>query len=255
MMKPTKIIDCHTHMPSIGWDKHSDFFSSVQDAVKYLRSLGIEKAIFNTWRGVLSETAEDLEKGNAEALEMVALTDGFLYPGVAMNPDFPEESLRCLSKFHELGYRWAGEVITYNSKTPCKYTDPRFIKLIERCMELKFVVQIHGEAELVDLAKMFPKLPIICSHIGEEEFLKRILKAENVFLDISGMAGGLIMGRLEKAVEILGTNRLLFGSDFTGYDPQAFIARVEKAIPDFQEQKKVFHNNVLYLLESVGVKV
>jgi len=105
------------------------------------------------------------------------------------------------------------------------------------------------------VAKTFPELSIVCSHIGEEEFLRRLVKCDNVFLDISGMAGGLIIGRLEKAVEIFGTNRLLFGSDFTGYDPQAFIARVKKAIPDFQEQKKVFCDNVLCLLESVGVRI
>ncbi len=257
-MEQVKIIDSHTHMPSIGWEKHNDFFSSVQEAVNYLRSSGIEKAIFNTWRGVLSETREDLEKGNAEALEMTALTKGFLYPGVAMNPDFPEESLKWLSKFYELGYRWAGELLTYKMdtlKNSCKYTDPRFIKLIERCVELKFIVQIHSEPEIVDLAEMFPELRVVCSHIGEDEFLKRVAKCGNMFLDISGMAGGLIIGRLEKAVEILGTDRLLFGSDFTGYDPQAFIARVKKTIPDIQGQKKIFHDNVLGLLESVGSKI
>jgi predicted TIM-barrel fold metal-dependent hydrolase len=258
MMKQTRIIDCHTHMPSIGWEKPANFFPSVQEAVNYLRSSGIEKAIFNTWRGVLSGTREDLEKGNAEALEMAALTKGFLYPGVAMNPDFPEESLKWLSKFHELGYRWAGELLTYKIdtlKSTCKYTDPRFVKLIERCVELKFIVQIHIEPEIVDLAKMFPGLTIVCSHIGEDDFLKRLVKCDNIYLDISGMSGGLIVGRLEKTVEILGANRLLFGSDFTGYEPQAFIARVKKAIPDHQEQQNVFYNNVSGLLKSVGVTI
>ena len=254
-MNQIKIIDSHTHMPSIGWEKNDNFFSSVQDAVNYLRSLGIERAIFNTWRGVMAQTQEDLEEGNAEALEMVALTDGFLYPGVAMNPDFPEESLRWLVKFHELGYRWAGELLTYNLKKTCKYTDPCFIKLIERCEELGFIVQLHGEPEVADLAEMFPRLVIVCSHIGEDDFLRRLAKCDNVFLDISGMAGGVVIGRLEKAVEILGTNRLFFGSDFTGYDPQAFIARVKIVIPDLQEQKKVFRGNVLRLLTSVGVRV
>ena len=254
-MNQVKIIDTHTHMPSVGWDKHSEYFSSVHDAVEYLCSIGIEKAIFNTWQGVLGETREDLQKGNTEALKMVKLTNGFLYPGVAMNPDFPEESLRWLVEFHKLGFRWAGELLTYNLKKTCKYTDPCFIKLIERCEELGFVVQLHGEPEVADLAEMFPELPIVCSHIGDDEFLKRLMKCDNVFLDISGMAGGLVIGRLEKAVEILGTNRLLFGSDFTGYDPQAFIARVKKAVPDAQEQQKVFRDNVLCLLKSVGVRI
>lgn len=254
-MDRVKIIDAHTHMPSLGWELHEDFFPSFQDAVSYLRSVGIEKAIFNTWCGIFSQTPEDLERGNAEALEMAVLTKGFLYPGVAMNPDFPQESLRWLNEFHNLGYRWAGELLTYKIKTlkrTCEYTDPRFMKLLERCMELNFVVQIHGEPEIVDVAKAFPDLLIVCSHIGEEDFLRRLVEYENVFLDISGMAGGLIIGRLEKAVRIFGVDRLLFGSDFTGYDPQAFIVRVKKVIPELKEQKKVFYDNVRSLLNSVG---
>jgi predicted TIM-barrel fold metal-dependent hydrolase len=212
-MEQIKIIDCHTHMPSLGWNKHDDYFSCFQDAVAYLRDFGIERAIFNTWRGVLGETSDDLEKGNAEALEMAELTDSFLYPGVALNPDLPEQSIRWLVEFHKLGYRWAGELLTYNLKKECKYTDQCFTKLIERCAELGFIVQLHGEPEVIGLAEMFPGLSIVCSHIGEEEFLRQLVTYDNIFLDISGMAGGLIIGRLEKAVEIFGTDRLLFGSD------------------------------------------
>lgn len=254
-MDQIKIIDCHTHMPSTGWDKHNEYFACVQDAVGYLRDIGIERAIFNTWRGVLSETPDDLEKGNSEALEMAVCTDGFLYPGLAMNPAFPERSIRWLIEFHKLGYRWAGELLTYNLKKKCKYTDPCFTRLIERCVELGFIVQLHGEPEVVSLAEMFPRLPIVCSHIGDDEFLMQLVKFDNVFLDISGMTGGLIMGRLEKAAEILGTDRLLFGSDFTSYDPQAFIVRVKKVIPDVQEQKKVFYDNVICLLNSVDAGI
>ncbi len=254
-MNNIKIIDCHTHMPGVGWEKHKDFFPSVGAAVEYLRGLGIDGAVFNTWQGALSETAEDVDHANAQALEFAAASDGFLYPGVAMNPDFPEESLRWLNEFHRLGYRWAGELLTYTLKEKCKYTAPPFLKLIERCMELKFIVQLHGEPEVADLADMFPKLVIVCSHIGEEEFLMRLAKCDNVFQDISGMAGGLMIGRLEKAVEVLGIDRLLFGSDFTSYDPQAFIARVKKVIPDVQMQKKVFYGNLSQLMASVGARI
>ncbi len=254
-MNNIKIIDCHTHMPSVGWEKHKDFFPSVDGAIEYLRSIGIDGAVFNTWQGVLSETADDVENANAQALEIAEMSGGFLYPGVAMNPEFSEVSLKWLDKFHRLGCRWAGELLTYSLKEKCKYTDLPFLKLIERCAELKFIVQLHGEPEVADLARMFPKLAIVCSHIGEEDFLRRLAKYENVSLDISGMAGGLMIGRLEKAVEILGISRLLFGSDFTGYDPQAFIARVKKVIPDVQMQKMVFYGNLSDLMASVDVRI
>jgi predicted TIM-barrel fold metal-dependent hydrolase len=242
-------------MPAVGWADHKDYFTSVDLAIKYLRSIGIDGAIFNTWQGVLSQTAEDVEQANAEALEIAEKSDGFLYPGASMNPQNPQISLKWLEIFYEHGYRWAGELLTYNLKKECKYTDPSFLKLVKRCAELGFIVQLHGEPEVADLAVMFPELTIVCSHIGDEEFLRRLAKCDNIWLDISGMAGGLMIGRLEKAVEILGIDRLLFGSDFTGYDPQAFIARVKKVIPDVQNQKKIFYDNLSDLMASVGAVI
>jgi len=253
-----RILDSHTHMPSIRWKKNTDFFKSVSAAVDYLKSTGVDKAIFNTWQGVLSETPEDVDEGNKEALEMAAQSKGFLYPGVSMNPDFPEESLKWLVRFHEFGFRWAGELLTYKIETlksTCKYNDPAFVKLIEKCAELKFIVQLHVEPEIVDLAQMFPKLTIICSHIADDDFLNRLARFNNTYLDISGMGGGLHIGRLEKTIEILGTDRLLFGSDFTGYDPQAFIGRVKKTVPDTKKQNDIFCNNLTRLMASVGVNI
>jgi predicted TIM-barrel fold metal-dependent hydrolase len=141
-------------MPSIRWKNNKDFFKSVTAAIDYLKSIGISKAIFNMWQGVLSETSDDLEEGNKEALEVAAQSNGFLYPGVSMNPDFPEESLKWLVRFHELGFRWAGELLTYKTeslKSKCKYNDPPFVKLIEKCAQLNFIVQLHVEPEIMDL--------------------------------------------------------------------------------------------------------
>lgn len=254
-MSDIRIIDTHTHLPSVGWEKRKDFFPSADAAVKYLREIGIDMAFFNLWQGVLSETAQDVDFANAQALELADAFKGFLYPGAAMNPMYPENSLRWLGEFHSLGCRWAGELLTYTLKESCLYTDKPFIKLIERCAELNFIVQLHGEPQIPELAAIFPELTFVCSHIGDDDFLRRLSQCDNVYLDISGMAGGLIMGRLEKAVEIIGIDRLLFGSDFTGYDPQAFIARVKSVVTDDVQRQKVFSGNIISLMESVGVKI
>jgi predicted TIM-barrel fold metal-dependent hydrolase len=257
-MEKIRIFDSHTHMPSIRWKNNKDFFKSVTAAIDYLKSTGVSKAIFNMWQGVLSETADDLEEGNKEALEIAAQSNGVLYPGVSMNPDFPEESLKWLVRFHELGFRWAGELLTYKTgsfKSKCKYNDPPFVKFIEKCAQLNFIVQLHVEPEIIDLARMFPKLTIICSHITNDDFLSQLVRLDNTYIDISGMEGGLHIGRLEKAIEIFGTKRLLFGSDFTGYDPLAFIARVKKTVPDTKKQNDIFCNNLMCLMTSVGVTI
>lgn len=246
------IIDAHTHMPSFNWIKRKPYYESIEQPIEYMRSLGIERAIFNTWQGVLSETADDINRGNSEAFELAELSGGFLYPGIAMNPMFPETSLRWLKEFHQRGYRWAGELLTYSNEPKFKYTSPEFVVLVKHCETLGFLVQLHCQPEIVDLAKIFPSLPIVCSHISDDdEVLRRLADCENVWLDISGMAGGLVIGRLEKACEIFTARRLIFGSDYTGYDPQCFIARVKSVIPA-DMQNDVFYCNVVSLLEKIG---
>lgn len=246
------IIDSHTHMPSPGWDKRKDYFPSVLEAVRYLRNEGVDRAVFTPWQGVLNEGPRDVEIANREALESAALTEGFLYPGVSMSPECPAESVRWLKTFHEQGYRWAGELVIKQLKNPCTYIDAPCTYLFEHCADMGFIVQLHGMREIVPLAEKFPRLKIVCSHICEDEFMKQLAQYPNVLQDISGKAGGLIMGRLEAAVEIFTPDRLLFGTDFTGYEPQPFITRVKKVIPDVREQNKVFSGNILALLDSVG---
>ncbi len=94
-------------------------------------------------------------------------------------------------------------------------------------------------SDIADLARRFPKVTIVCPHlagIGKRGVLD-LVPYRNVMVDTSG--GQPIAGLIEYAVEKLGAERILFGSDLygsVGRDPACQLGRVLGA--DISEQSK-----------------
>lgn len=243
------IIDAHTHMPSEGWSQHTPAIPTVAEAVAYLKATGTEAALFNMWQGVLAETEADLDHANAVALELAARYPGFLYPGVCLHPAFPETSLRWLSRFRDQGWLWVGELVNY--RKPYRYTDEAFLALAAECAAHGHILQLHGHDDIVALAQRFPGLRVVCSHINVA-LCKRLAALPNTWVDISGGVGGLALGSLEGAFQAMGPDRLLYGTDFTGYEPRCFLLRLELSIPDPAIRQRILSENLLRLLKAAG---
>jgi predicted TIM-barrel fold metal-dependent hydrolase len=69
---------------------------------------------------------------------------------------------------------------------------------------------------------------------------------------MSGRCGGFEKGALERALELFGADRVLFGSDFTVYEPEAFIARLEEAVDSEVDREKISSLNIQRLLRKTG---
>ena len=69
------ILDAHVHLPSSNHAKEKEesflsYFPDRASAVAYLRRTGIGGVVFTTWEGVWSDTEEEFENSNAEALDI-----------------------------------------------------------------------------------------------------------------------------------------------------------------------------------------
>lgn len=243
------IIDAHVHLPSPQWSKHSDYFADEDRAVRYLQGAGISAAIFNTWQGVGAETENDIEEANAAALALYQRYQGFLYPGAVIHPSFPETSRKWLDQFRQRGLMWVGELVPTCGK--CEFNEPPWMCLLEYCAEHGHAVQLHSDASIIDVADAFPDMRIVCSHINFE-LSEKLSGRANIWLDMSGYVGGLALGALEKALALMGGDRILFGTDFTGYEPRAFVVRTEAAVADYLTRQKIYSENVIRLLSEIG---
>lgn len=138
------------HLPSVHWPHHQSFFDSVDTAIKYLKQAGVGGAVFNTWQGVFSRSAADVNEANADALRLAQAYPGFLYPGVVVNPRFSNESEQWLAKFRESGFIWVGELVLHNHEL--SYVSAEFLKLFEICAKYNHIVQLHQDKDIIKLA-------------------------------------------------------------------------------------------------------
>jgi len=236
-------------MPSEGWPGHTTPFATVAEAVAYLRAAGTDAALFNTWQGVFADSEADLDEGNAAALRLADEYDGFLHPGACIHPAFPEASRRWLARFRDRGYLWVGELVQY--RKAYGYLDEAFLELCAECMAHRHIVQLHAHADIVELARRFPALQVVCSHINAE-ICQGLAPLPNAWVDISGQNGGLCIGAIEGACQTLGPDRLLYGTDFTGYEPRTFQVRLLAAVPDPEAREKILWRNLVRLLNAAG---
>jgi predicted TIM-barrel fold metal-dependent hydrolase len=74
----------------------------------------------------------------------------------------------------------------------------------------------------------------------------------NFYLDTSGYGHDRV-GVLEYAVEKIGPDRILFGSDFSINDPSTVIARIKNSFLTYEQKQKIFSGNLERLLDKVRI--
>jgi predicted TIM-barrel fold metal-dependent hydrolase len=248
------IIDSHVHLPTPDYPEGGREIKGTEAAIERLRRSGTDAAIFNTWRGVYAATAQDVERGNRAALRIARRHPEFLYPGAVLSPFCYRESVEWLARFRDRGLLWVGELLP-KSKPDCAYTDAPYLRLFEACARGGHIVQLHGTPHLPELARRFPEMQIVRSHVGTDEENRALAALPNTWLDLSGQRGGLWMGGMEGAAKTFGAERLLYGTDFSGYVPECFMVRVRQSFPAASDRRKVFSANVLRLLRRAGAEL
>jgi predicted TIM-barrel fold metal-dependent hydrolase len=98
----------------------------------------------------------------------------------------------------------------------------------------------------------------VLAHLGDspEEVEERIglaVRFPNLYLDIC-VHGYQRMGVLEMAVRQAGSDRVMFGSDYTINDPAGVIARIQSADFDTQTKARLLGGNLSSLLGKHGWK-
>jgi len=253
------IFDCHVHGPDEDgkfWQWHP-VTTDAQDMVRYLRDCGVERAVVSCAGSQRSRTPEDLGIGNDVAYRLAQEFPDFVVPACLVNPNFLEVSLKELDRADRRGVRWVGELCGYIAGYG--FTDDdgsatlEFGRIIERATSSGMVLHLHaGTEEMGQLAQKYPRATFVIAHIGDSvplctERIDMVAAHPNVSLDISGH-GHERVGILELAVERIGAERVLFGSDFTINDPGGVIARIEHAYLRDEDRDKVLHLNVERLL-------
>lgn len=102
-----------------------------------------------------------------------------------------------------------------------------------------------------ELAERYPDVPVVMLHMGHghgiyiQAAIRVARRLDNVFLETSGMP---MHTKVKEAVEQVGEERVMYGSDIPFHDPAVEIARVCASRLPEEVLEKVFYSNAKKLM-------
>lgn len=186
---------------------------------------------------------------------------GSIYTLLSMNPNHRPGFL--LELFRE--YFAAGRI--HGAKVACEMspTDERFEPFARLLDEYSVPVLIHTflksasfypfealPAEIAELARRHPHLPIVMPHLVGCRFrgIEEVADCANVWVDTSGNYAE--RGHIEHAVRLLGEDRIVFGSDYYIRDMAVQKAHVLGAEIGDRAKEKILSANFLAMMKGAG---
>ena len=160
-----------------------------------------------------------VQHANRIALAIRDRYPDFYEPGIHIHAGDPEGSCRELeTMYHEHHVRWIGELVHYLMDTG-EYNLPGMFQIYETARDLGMPVNIHCSdlAVIEDVLKNFPSLRIVIAHPEDVANAKKrfalVKQYPNTYIDISG-TGLFRWNMLRCAINLCGSEKILFGSDF-----------------------------------------
>jgi len=226
------VIDVHSHMgPSwYGWWKNE---VTEEEFIQTMDKHGIDKACVNYWA-----IQSDPDTGNDYIAEFAKRYPDRIIGFACIIPRWyktaVQEVERAAKQLNMKGLKLHPAANSYHANSPLVFP------VVEKAIELNLPMLFHsGHDEyshphnLGDLAKRYPKATIIMGHMGEE--------AVHILLDTTGYLN--IYHILHQAIDRVGEDRIVFGTDFVACNPGPEIAKVRNVdLPDRQVEKIMGEN-------------
>lgn len=253
-----EIIDFHTH-PFLRDCERLGAYTDVLNMKTKDFFEDMEKAKVSVCAGSVVASGvkafSDIHTLNVHALSIKEHYKGKYVPGFHIHPNYVEESIAEIEFAEKNGVRLIGELVGYHHGWS-GYASSGFVRLAEILNEKKMIICLHIESpkELDEAEKVISAnkdVIFVLAHPGYGERLTRHLeinkKYENSYMDLSG--GGIeLYGCLQKIVNTVGYERLLYGSDFPVFSMQKHIAAVLSEKISDTAKEYVFSKNAKRLL-------
>ena len=195
-----------------------------------------------------------IKRLNAHAYGMQAEYPDFFTAGVHVHPDFVDLSCEIMRDHKTKGGLLVGELVYY--MMGYQYGHKGLYEIFSYADELGMVVSLHPSAKrYADMEKLltsFPNLKIVIAHLDGYGLFENVIdlmkRYPNMYTDISAY-GAQRCGMIKEAVEKIGSDRILFGTDFPGYNIQPFIDAVLNSGISDTDIDNIMYNNALKLLK------
>ncbi len=239
------VIDIHLHYGPWYFPIHTPSIAEMRETLQR----------FGITRGIVSSSVAliyDFREGNRLLMEALAgHTDLLGY--VTVNHNYVEESLQELEtylgepnfvgvKMHPLCFRQPVDT-------------PEGRRMVRAVAEHGVPLLVHTHTSslespwhVVPVAKENPSLPIIMAHMGGESWMEGIRVAQEVSnLYLEPCCSYPDADKLRLAVDAIGAERILFGSDYSLLDPAFTLGMVQSSGLTSTERDLVLEGNALRL--------
>ena len=257
MMTPYTIIDFHTHPR---YDFHRIGHGvDITDQRFYadLRANGITAAcgsvLCASMQGAQPASySAVITQANRTALACRDAWGDFYHPGIHVHPAFVQTSCEEITWANANGITLIGELVPYMMGWK-QYSCPEMLEILSYAAELDMVVSMHptDPADMERLAAALPHLQLVYAHLGGydqyDNHLALMRKYDNVYFDYSAH-GSDADNLLRKPIDLVGRDRILFGTDYPGINPASDIAAVRFEDLTSDELECVFYRNAARLL-------
>lgn len=218
------IIDFHTHVDeaeAFGW------IDPPEKIIGLLNAAGIDKAVIMTYT--------DLPGTNPSALEYIVEAAGQypdrLIPFVRLNPNYPAELPDIVARALELGVRG---IKTHPTTTIAHPAGDATLTMLRLAGEAGLPVLFHCGDDpyttpqaLGVAAAAVPECTIVLAHMGGyfhvADAIETARRHPNIVLETSAMPYPEL---IRQAIEVVGADRVVFGSDGPGCNPRLELQKV-----------------------------
>lgn len=232
-----EIIDFHTH-PFIEEKynicSHKEYCNmSADTTLEVYKGLGISKICGSVIGSdyTRSEYLKKMIENNDEVLKLRDLYNGFYIPGFHVHPNYVEESINEIHRMYKAGVTLIGELVPYMEGWNNLYSSDAFSEILDEAAKYNMIVNFHSsnDDQMDEMVKRHPEIIFVAAHPGEYNsfmrHLERMKMSENYYLDLSG-TGLFRYGMLRHAIDKVGAERLLFGSDYPTCSPAMYLGGI-----------------------------
>ena len=196
-------------------------------------------------------------QGNAKSVTAVRKFPHRLRAYCAINPNLPDTARKDLETFDDnsdvyVGFKFLSD---YHN---CRLTDDRYKLAWEMADSKGLIVLLHtwggsqftGYEQLSEVAERYPNAKIVAGHSihGNWDHAIDLVKYfPNTYLELCAVVDE--EGVLEKFVSNLGSERILFGTDFPWFDFHYYIGAILGAQISDEDRRNIFYRNAQRLLK------
>ena len=193
---------------------------------------------------------------NESALRLREELGAFYEPGFHIHPARMEEAEATLDMMAARGWHLIGELVPYMhswNELGWDECNARLDALLDRVRGKGMVFSFHTmwEWDLTELIRRHPDVTFVAAHPGEREsvakHIERMKRFDNVCLDLSG-TGIFRYGCVKHLVREVGSERILFGTDYPICDPEMYIHAVLGERLSDADNENIFSKNARRLL-------